>query len=91
MLNIPDAYKDERFNASVDNDDNFHTKSVLAVPVRNDAGKVIGAIQVLNKKNSDGTHGIFQDYDEKLVTLLASHVMAFTRLVTGTGDYAEKV
>lgn len=74
MLNILDAYKDERFNILVDRDDNFRTKSVLAVPIRNDEGKIIGVIQVLNKKNLDESDGIFQNSDEKLISITCCSV-----------------
>jgi adenylate cyclase len=47
---IPDAYKDERFNRAVDEQTGFKTKSILCIPIRTARGEVIGAAQVLNKK-----------------------------------------
>lgn len=49
-LIIHDAYNDERFNRDVDQETGYTTKSILAAPVRNAKGEVIGVAQVLNKK-----------------------------------------
>ncbi|PJK31586.1 GAF domain-containing protein [Minwuia thermotolerans] len=52
---IHDAYNDERFNRDVDAETGFTTKSILAAPVRNAKGEVIGVAQVLNKKEGQFT------------------------------------
>ncbi|WP_416897577.1 MAG: GAF domain-containing protein [Minwuia sp.] len=52
---IHDAYNDERFNRDVDAETGFTTKSILAAPVRNAKGEVIGVAQVLNKKDGQFT------------------------------------
>jgi putative methionine-R-sulfoxide reductase with GAF domain len=83
IVNIPDAYEDQRFNQSVDRDTGYRTRSVLAIPLKDDEGEIIGAIQMINKKNKDGTGGVFNANDEKLLTMLASHVTTFTRIVNG--------
>ena len=49
-LIIHDAYKDGRFNRSVDEQTGFRTRSILCVPVRTVNGEVIGVSQALNKK-----------------------------------------
>jgi len=49
IINIPDAYKDERFDPAVDKQTGYKTRSVLCVPMRNREGAVIGVFQVLNK------------------------------------------
>ena len=49
-LIIHDAYEDDRFNRDVDAQTGFTTKSILATPVRNAKGELIGVAQVLNKK-----------------------------------------
>ncbi len=66
-VNIPDAYSDTRFQPSVDQQTGYRTQSILCVPMRNHFGDIIGAVQVLNKK--DGPFG--QD-DEALLIALAS-------------------
>jgi len=66
-LLIEDCYDDPRFNPEVDKLTNFRTKSMICAPmVRND--KLIGVIQVINKKNDD----IFREGDLNIFTILAS-------------------
>ena len=52
---IHDPYNDERFNRDVDAETGFTTRSILAAPVRNAKGEVIGVAQVLNKKEGQFT------------------------------------
>ncbi|ESP03832.1 hypothetical protein LOTGIDRAFT_156431 [Lottia gigantea] len=49
ILNIPDAYNDDRFDPSVDEDTNFRTQSILCMPIINASGKIIGVMQLVNK------------------------------------------
>jgi len=65
-INIPHAYADLRFNPSFDKQTGYFTRSMLAVPVVNKTGKVIGVTQVLNKSG-----GPFDEEDE-------SRLKAFT-------------
>lgn len=41
--NIEDAYKDNRFNKEIDKKNNYRTKAMICVPVRDQYGNVIGA------------------------------------------------
>jgi hypothetical protein len=43
LENIEDAYKDMRFNKEVDKKNNYRTKTILCVPIRDQYGNVIGA------------------------------------------------
>ena len=61
LLNIPDAYRDDRFNREMDRKTGFRTKSILCGPVRNLQGRIIGVVQVMNKKG-----GPFDSSDESL-------------------------
>ncbi|MDP6787679.1 MAG: GAF domain-containing protein [Rhodospirillales bacterium] len=47
---IHDAYKDKRFNRSIDEQTGYITKNICCAPVRTVKGEVIGVAQVLNKK-----------------------------------------
>lgn len=85
IVNIRDAYADSRFNPDVDKKTGFRTRSIIAVPVQNDSGRVIGCIQMVNKKNEDWTDGVFDTTDAKLLIMLSSHVKSFTKIVTGEG------
>ena len=64
---IHDAYKDRRFDSSVDQQTGYTTQSILCVPVRNAKGKLIGVAQALNKKK-----GRFTKEDQKLLGAIAS-------------------
>ena len=66
-VNIPDAYKDNRFNPAFDKETNYRTKSILCMPMLNNEGALVGVVQVLNKK--DGS--TFDDKDESLLEALS--------------------
>ncbi len=66
-LLIEDCYEDPRFNKEVDKKTNFRTKSMICAPMlRKD--KLIGVIQVINKKNDE----VFRERDLNIFTILAS-------------------
>lgn len=50
ILNIPDAYADPRFNRDVDAQTGYRTRNILCLPIRNKRGKIIAALQLLNKR-----------------------------------------
>eukprot|EP00002_Diphylleia_rotans_P006451 TRINITY_DN1581_c0_g1_i16.p1 TRINITY_DN1581_c0_g1~~TRINITY_DN1581_c0_g1_i16.p1 ORF type:complete len:1031 (+),score=197.59 TRINITY_DN1581_c0_g1_i16:57-3149(+) len=52
ILNVHDAYMDERFNKSVDEKTRYRTKTVLCVPIKNKDGAVLGVVQAVNKKGN---------------------------------------
>jgi putative methionine-R-sulfoxide reductase with GAF domain len=83
MISISDVYKDSRFNQSIDESTGFVTKSILAMPIKNAKGEVLGVIEVCNKKNPDGSPGEFNACDEKVLRMLASHVSSFISIVNG--------
>jgi PleD family two-component response regulator len=49
LLNVPEPYRDARFNRAVDRQTGYRTRSILCAPLRARGGRVIGAVQVLNK------------------------------------------
>jgi len=65
-IRIADAYKDDRFNRRVDLETGYHTRSILAVPMLNTRGEVVGVLQAINRK--DGT---FTEEDQELLGALA--------------------
>ncbi len=69
VLNIEDAYKDPRFNPSIDQITGYRTKSVVCAPVINREGKIIGITQAVNKKE-----GVFDKEDEDLLLALSSQI-----------------
>jgi adenylate cyclase len=66
-VNIPDAYQDPRFNPEVDRRTGYHTRTILCMPMKSPEGKILGVIQVLNKR-----HGVFTHEDEELLDALES-------------------
>jgi serine phosphatase RsbU (regulator of sigma subunit) len=68
-LNVPDAYVDPRFNPEVDKETGFRTHSILAAPLTGHSGKLIGVVQVLNKRGRRA----FDGDDEELLLAFASH------------------
>jgi len=66
-LNIRDVYQDPRFDSEWDRRTGYRTRSVLAVPMKNQHGRTIGVVQVLNKHD-----GEFIEEDVELLTALAS-------------------
>lgn len=50
ILNVKDPYADARFNPNVDRQTGYRTRSILCGPLRSRAGRIVGVIQVLNKR-----------------------------------------
>ncbi len=70
LLNIVDAWELPYFDRSFDLINNFRTKSVLCLPIKDRQGETIGVIQVINKKNK----GSFNGEDEVFLKGLTSQV-----------------
>jgi Nif-specific regulatory protein len=68
VINVKDAQQDPRFYLDVDQDSGYQTKSVLAVPLKNYDGEIIGTFEALNKKK-----GSFNSEDEDILQALASN------------------
>jgi signal transduction histidine kinase/putative methionine-R-sulfoxide reductase with GAF domain len=68
-VRIKDAYRDKRFRREWDDATGYRTRSILASPMKNHVGRIIGVIQVLNK---DHGRGEFSQHDEELLTALAT-------------------
>jgi phosphoserine phosphatase len=49
-LNIPDAYADPRFNPDVDKATGWRTRNILAVPMLNLEGHLVGVLEAMNKR-----------------------------------------
>jgi GAF domain-containing protein len=49
VINIADVYEDPRFNASVDKNTGYRTKSLMTIPVRDQLGQIIAVAQLMNK------------------------------------------
>jgi adenylate cyclase len=66
-LIIADAYADDRFNRSIDEQTGFQTRNILCVPIKTVKGEVIGVAQTLNKRT-----GKFTKHDLNLLEAMTS-------------------
>lgn len=76
VLNLPDVYKipasrEYRFNRSFDEKNNYRTKSMLIVPMKDPSGNVVGVLQLINAHKGK-TIVPFDKHFENLVLSLAS-------------------
>ncbi len=67
IVNIPDAYADQRFYPAVDVKSGYRTRSILSVPMLGALGGLVGVLQILNKQD-----GPFTTSDEELLLALAA-------------------
>lgn len=75
LVNIPDAYQDDRFDKAWDLKSGFKTKTILATPILNQGKDVSGVLQSINKeiKEEDGdVDHTFTKEDEGLIQILAN-------------------
>ena len=80
-------YEDERFksNRLSDKYSGYQSRSILIVPVKDNVGRVIGLIELINKFeqeiHADGESGLkvtaFTAQDERLLHLMCAHCSTF--------------
>jgi serine phosphatase RsbU (regulator of sigma subunit) len=69
-INIPDAYKDSRFNPAFDKASGYRTRSILSTPLFDQNGRLTGVVQVLNKKGGR----TFTEVDEQFLDSICIHL-----------------
>ena len=67
-VRLENAYNDARFEPDIDRKLGFKTRQLLCLPIRNEAGAIIGVLQLLNKAEG------FTDEDEAFLDALSAHV-----------------
>src|ERR1700719_4716221 len=67
-VRLESAYDDPRFEPDIDRRLGFKTNQLLCLPIRNEAGDIIGVLQLLNKEEG------FTDEDEAFLDALSAHV-----------------
>lgn len=82
-LNIDTENDKSRFNDSFDESLQFKTKSIICHPIHNREDKIIGVIEVINKRNQDR----FTIEDEKTMKVLA---LVFSSVFHGYNPISEK-
>lgn len=66
-LNIDTSRDSSRFNEFFDRQFNFETRSIICYPIQNREDKIVGVIEVINKRNQDR----FTIEDEKTMKVMA--------------------
>jgi sigma-B regulation protein RsbU (phosphoserine phosphatase) len=67
LINVPDCYKDERFNRAIDKETGYRSRCMLTIPLIGFEDTLVGVLQILNKNQ-----GVFDDQDEFVATALAA-------------------
>jgi len=84
-INVPDTYADPRFNPEVDRQTGYRTCNLLALPLENIQGELIGVLQALNKRD-----GCFTSADEELARVLSAQAGVALDRGRLLEEYAEK-
>ncbi len=67
---INDAYSDPRFDQQVDKETGYHTRNILALPIEDSNGEIMGVYQAINKMTGNRK---FTLKDEEHLLLAASY------------------
>lgn len=85
VVNVPDAYADERFNADFDRRSGFRTRNLLAMPLCDYSGDLVGVLEVINKRS-----GGFGEYDISLAETLAAQAGVVIQRARLIEQYVQK-
>jgi HD-GYP domain-containing protein (c-di-GMP phosphodiesterase class II)/ribonuclease BN (tRNA processing enzyme) len=76
VINIEDVYEAKNYDFSgtkiFDKNNNYKSKSMLVVPLKNHEKKIIGVLQIINKVGISGNIIAFNQEDEDIILSLAS-------------------
>jgi len=89
VVSIPDAYADPRFNPESDKRTGYRTRNILAAPMRDSAGEVLGVLQVLNK-----LQGGFTATDAEIVVAMggqAAIAVENAQLIAALNQYSQRL
>ncbi len=67
-LIVNNAYADSRFNPEVDRETGYKTRNIIAIPLFDKKGNILGVFQAVNKRNGD-----FSQQDLEIFTLLGGY------------------
>ncbi len=83
-VRLENAYEDARFEPDIDRRLGFTTRRLLCLPIRNDAGAIIGVLELLNKAEA------FTGEDEAFLDALSTHVALALEKAQLHGERIEK-
>lgn len=91
VLNIPDVYEvpptvEYRVNKHFDRQNNYRSKSMLVVPMRDHHDEIIGVLQLINSINGSGEVVPFEPEYESIILSLASQAAVAFRNVKLIGE-----
>jgi Nif-specific regulatory protein len=81
IVRVDDVARDARFFGGVDASTGFQTRNLLAVPVRNLRGEIVGVFEVLNKRS-----GAFTEEDVEAVRMLVAQASIALETAQLVGD-----
>ena len=85
ILNVPDVYEIDSgqpygFNKAFDDKSGYRTRSMIAIPMKDSRGKVIGVLQIINALDDSGEAIAFSSEDETMMANFAGiAAVALTR------------
>ncbi len=85
VVNVPTTSTDARFYEGVDKQTGYRTESMLAAPMRDKRGDIIGVVQLLNKQS-----GAFRTEDEISLVPLADQAALAVAATTLYADLARR-
>ena len=85
-INIPDTYADARFDPDFDKETGYRTRSILCLPLIGNGDRLVGVIQVLNKRDEEA----FNEADESLLVGLSAHITVALERARLIEAYVEK-
>ena len=74
LILIPDAYKDSRFNQDIDKSTGFRTRNIMAIPLIDHEGGLVGVAQVLNSNQP-----AFTEQDQEIALGLSAQAAVAIR------------
>jgi signal transduction histidine kinase len=86
-VNLEDAYQSPLFDPQIDNILEYKTETVLCIPVKQKDNKVIGVLQVVNKKGK----GQFTSHDEWLLKSFAIFASNAISMINNNKEIAQDV
>jgi len=90
-IRIDDAYADARFNQNVDKQTGYRTRSLLSLPVKNQAGDVFAVAQLLNRRDGQpfdqGDEIQFAEFIQSIGVILETmEGLTLSRVAASTKD-----
>ena len=88
---IEDVYQDNRFNADIDKQTGYVTKSMMVIPMFDNNDEIIGAFQVINHKGEKGTFDKRDMERLMLASTYAAETLVSVRLTQEIEDTQREV